>query len=352
MIDARIPLMVNPLQIEPRANALARVMQLQAMQGDAEMRRMQLQQIQQAMQEQARQRQAEEQRRQSVRGYLGSLNSNAGPARPFNPVEALQVTEDPQLTGQLASVFAAPKRPAPIKVAPGESLVDPETSAPLYQAPERPEKMDPNKPFMLDPATGQPVPNKAYQDYQQSVARAGASSVSVNTGQRGLDNTLKLRGDFHGEPVYKAHQEMQSAYGQIKQSLQQDSPAGDLAGATKLMKLLDPGSVVRESELGMAMAASGLLDRVVNYADMIKRGTKLTPTQRKDFQSLADALFNESVKAYNAKRSEYEGIARRNNLPVEDVLGPSSVAAPTRPPAGNKPASGANPKFLGFEGQQ
>lgn len=165
-----------------------------------------------------------------------------------------------------------------------------------------------------------------YDQWDTARKRAGASSVSVNTGQKGLDNTLKLRGDFRSEPVYKAHQEMQSAYAQIQQALKQASPAGDLAGATKVMKLLDPGSVVRESELGMAMAATGLLDRVQYYAENVIKGTKLNPTQRADFQKLADALYGESVKHYNAKRTEYEGIATRNGLSVPDVLGPQGVA--------------------------
>ena len=168
--------------------------------------------------------------------------------------------------------------------------------------------------------------NPAFDAWNRSNKKAGATSVSVNTGQKGLDNTLKLRGDFRSEPVYKAHQEMTAAYSQIQQSLKQQSPAGDLAGATKIMKLLDPGSVVRESELGMAMAASGLMDRVQNYAQNIISGNKLTPTQRADFQRLADALYGESVNQYNAKRGEYQGIAERNGLPVQDVLGSESKA--------------------------
>lgn len=161
---------------------------------------------------------------------------------------------------------------------------------------------------------------------KQQVARAGASSVSINTGQKGLDNEFKLRGEFKSEPVYKAQQEMQSAYAQIQQSLKQASPAGDLAGATKIMKLLDPGSVVRESELGMAMAASGLLDRAQNYASNIISGNKLTPTQRKDFQRLADALYSESVKAYNAKRSEYDKLGGEYGLNAARAIGPAAAA--------------------------
>ena len=158
-----------------------------------------------------------------------------------------------------------------------------------------------------------------------------------------MDNTLKLRGDFRSEPIYKAHQEVQSAHAQITQALRSASPAGDLAGATKLMKILDPGSVVRESELGMAMAASGLFDRAQFYAQNVMSGTKLTPSQRADFQQLADKLAAESAKAYNAKQSEYGQIAKRNGLPLEDVIGTPATA----PAVAASPASA--PKFLGFE---
>lgn len=171
----------------------------------------------------------------------------------------------------------------------------------------------------------------SFLDFQLAQRKAGATSVSVNTGQKGFDNTLKLRSDFRSEPIYKAHQEVQSAHSQITAGLKQQSPAGDLAGATKMMKILDPTSVVRESELGMAMAATGVLDRVQNYTDMILKGTKLTPSQRADFQRLSDQLLAESAKHYNAKRSEYEGIAKRNELPVADVLGDK---APERATAG------------------
>ena len=173
--------------------------------------------------------------------------------------------------------------------------------------------------------------NTALLGAKQQVAKAGASSVNINNGQKGFENELKLRGDFKQEPVYKAHQEMQSAHSQIKQSLAQASPAGDLAGATKIMKLLDPGSVVRESELGMAMAATGLLDRVQNYASNIISGNKLTPKQRQEFQQLADALYGESVKAYNSKRGEYQKLGAEYGLNADRAVGaPASLAQKPR----------------------
>lgn len=173
-------------------------------------------------------------------------------------------------------------------------------------------------------------PNNTLIGVKTGLAKAGAASTNVNvsTGQKGFDNELKLRSDFKQEPVYKAHQEMQSAYSQIQQSLKQATPAGDLAGATKIMKLLDPGSVVRESELGMAMAATGLLDRVQNYASNIINGTKLTPKQRVEFQQLADALYGESVKAYNGKRGEYQKLGGEYGLNADRAIGaPASLSA-------------------------
>jgi len=161
----------------------------------------------------------------------------------------------------------------------------------------------------------------SFIDFQTALKRAGASNISVNTGQHGFDNALKLRTDFRAEPIYKGFEEVKAAKNQIDQAAQMKSPAGDLAAATKIMKILDPTSVVRESELGMAMAATGLEDRVRNYANLIITGQKLTPAQRKDFVELSDKLYNVAGEQFNQKRNEYAGIAERNKLDVEAAVG-------------------------------
>jgi len=154
--------------------------------------------------------------------------------------------------------------------------------------------------------------------------------IDMTGGQKGFENEMTLKKTFAAEPVYKAYSEMQSAYGQITDSLKQASPAGDLAAATKFMKLLDPGSVVRESELGMAMAASGALDRATNYAQMRINGTKLTDTQRKDFQQLSDQLFGTATSAYNQKRGEFEQMGSAYGIDANRALG-----APAKLPSKN-----------------
>jgi hypothetical protein len=148
--------------------------------------------------------------------------------------------------------------------------------------------------------------------YRQQIAPRTQVTVPVDMtgGQKGFENEMKLASAFKQEPIYKDYSDMKSAFGQVVSSLSQGTPIGDVAGATKVMKLLDPGSVVRESELGIAMAASGRMDRLNNYFSNMMTGQKLTPTQREDFKALSNELYAAAGDAYNKKRQEFQGFGQ------------------------------------------
>ena len=163
--------------------------------------------------------------------------------------------------------------------------------------------------------------------------KASATSISINTGKEGFKNEFDLSKEFKNEPVYKDYQGMKGALSAVEASLKKENPIGDVAAATKIMKLLDPGSVVRESELGIAMAASGKLDRISNYVDMWKKGTLLTPTQRAEFGALANELYNASARAYNDKRGEYAGFGAKYGIDANTALGNTAPVFTYTPPA-------------------
>ena len=146
-------------------------------------------------------------------------------------------------------------------------------------------------------------------EYRQQIAPKTTVTVPVDMtgGQKGFENEMKLASAFKQEPIYKDFSDMKSSFGQVVSSLSQGTPIGDVAGATKVMKLLDPGSVVRETELGIAMAAAGRMDRLNNYFSNMMTGQKLTPTQREDFKALSNELYAAAGQAYNQKRDEYRG---------------------------------------------
>jgi hypothetical protein len=170
--------------------------------------------------------------------------------------------------------------------------------------------------------------------YRQDIAPKTNVNVPVNMaeGQKGFENEMKLGGAFKNEPIYKDFSDMKSAYGQVVSSLAQGTPIGDVAGATKVMKLLDPGSVVRETELGIAMAAAGRMDRLQNYFTNMMTGQKLTPTQREDFKALSNELYAAAGDAYNKKRKEYEDFGTAYGFKnLGTALGtPASVPSVTR----------------------
>jgi len=164
--------------------------------------------------------------------------------------------------------------------------------------------------------TGQPLAGTGQQgigavgQFRQQIAPKVETKVTVpvnmTEGQKGFENEMKLGGAFKNEPIYKDFNDMKTAYGQVNTALSQGTPIGDVAGATKMMKLLDPGSVVRETELGIAMAASGRMDRLQNYFNNWASGQKLTPTQRDEFKQLSAELYAAAGQAYNQKRGEYK----------------------------------------------
>ena len=180
------------------------------------------------------------------------------------------------------------------------------------------------------------MPVGAFEQIQSAILKqkeAGRTVIDMTGGQKGFENERALRNDFQGSPEYKGFQEMQSAYTQVMDSLKQNTPIGDVAAATKIMKLLDPGSVVRESELAIAMQATGLLDRVTSYAARIKDGQKLTPAQKVEFDKLASDLFSTAAKSFNEKRSYYSDLAKGYGFDPYRVVGKEtefpSVAQPT-----------------------
>jgi hypothetical protein len=214
------------------------------------------------------------------------------------------------------------KDTTPIKGSPGDVFFQPGTFKKLAEVAPKPEGTPSAlQEYQFAKANGEPG-TETFTGWMQAQKRAGASNVSVNTGEKGFKNELALKQDFRSEPIYKDYQDMQSAYKQIKAGVAAANPVGDLAAATKMMKLLDPSSVVRESELGMAMAATGKMDRLQNYIDMQIKGTKLTPQQRSEFSSLADDLYEAAGQAYNQKRSEYEGIGERYKLDTTGLGNP------------------------------
>lgn len=150
--------------------------------------------------------------------------------------------------------------------------------------------------------------------------------------QRDQSTEMKLADDYRAQS--KGFKEVSDAYKQINATLDKatTSPAATLAGATKFMKLLDPGSVVRESELGMALAATGVLDRAANYFESLKYGKVLTPAQVKDFKAITQQVYGAAQDAQRAIDANYRGQAKTYGLRPDMIV--QDLGQNTKPGAG------------------
>lgn len=85
-------------------------------------------------------------------------------------------------------------------------------------------------------------------------------------------------------------------------------------------KMLDPESVVRESEYALISNARGVFDSVLQKPDQIMTGARLTEQQLKSMQQIAQQLYAGAAQRRKDVTDYYRGIAERNRIPVDDVL--------------------------------
>ena len=153
-----------------------------------------------------------------------------------------------------------------------------------------------------------------------------------------------LRKEFTGLPTVKDFQSQSTAFGRVVASAKDPSAAGDLALIFNYMKVLDPGSTVREGEFATAQNASGIPGRVASLYNNILRGERLNPEQRNDFVDRARRLYISAASSYENIRSDYTDIAKSYEFDVERTVPDlfaqqKDIVDPPKPPYSSLPES-------------
>jgi hypothetical protein len=119
------------------------------------------------------------------------------------------------------------------------------------------------------------------QTLEQTKAQLSLDDTTFDRSKKIRDRHDKLSGEFI---------KVRDSFDRVRESEQ--TAAGDIALIFNYMKMLDPGSVVRESEFATAQNAGGIDDRVWNSYNRLLTGERLNPKQRKEFESQAEKLFD------------------------------------------------------------
>lgn len=135
---------------------------------------------------------------------------------------------------------------------------------------------------------------------------------------KSFDDTSKLRGEFINQS--KDFKQVSDSYARILAAGENPSAAGDLALIFNYMKMLDPGSTVREGEFANAQNSAGIPERLRGMYNNVVSGKRLSTTQRSDFINRSGSLYDSQSGQQENLESQYKKFAEQNNLDSKNVL--------------------------------
>ncbi len=148
----------------------------------------------------------------------------------------------------------------------------------------------------------------------------GLTPLIPGTGAAGkaFSNEGDLRKEFTTQ--VKPFVELSQAYQKIETAAKNSSPAGDIALVYGFMKVLDPGSVVREGEFATAQNAGSVPESVRNMYNRAISGERLGENTRLDFLNQARNIIESQRQVAGDVVQRYSDIAKRSKLNPEQVV--------------------------------
>lgn len=167
-------------------------------------------------------------------------------------------------------------------------------------------------------------------DAHGNVIASVDKAPSADDKNQPFKNANTLRDEFNTQS--KDFYAITRAYQNIQTAAAKPSAAGDLSLIFGYMRILDPGSTVREGEFANAENAGGIPARIRARYNKVLNGERLDDTQRNDFVTQAGNLFEGQKKVQGKLRQRYSDLAKRAQIDPLDVVGPEDTAAPANAP--------------------
>jgi len=136
--------------------------------------------------------------------------------------------------------------------------------------------------------------------------------------QLSLMNTIQS--DVYKDPDIKGYIDIRDSYNRITASAKDPSAAGDMALIFNYMKVLDPGSTVKEGEFATAQNSAGVPEVIRGQYNKIISGKRLSTSQREDFVDRAKKLYTPKYESYLDAMSFYQNKLTTFGIPEELVL--------------------------------
>ena len=197
---------------------------------------------------------------------------------------------------------------------------------------EEPPDKDPNAGVIRDAETlnkeakekGEPERYIAGKNYYWDTTKQIYVDVGAEEAQTAFDNEEKLRGEF--DKNTKKFGSSTFAYNSIvagyNNSLKDPASAGvnDIMIVRAFLLMIEPNSVVRESEFGTAAKSQGMYEYTKNLIAKMKDGAILTQASRRRFYNAAMGYMAAVKRGYKIQMDRYRSIAKYHGIEPNNVL--------------------------------
>lgn len=160
---------------------------------------------------------------------------------------------------------------------------------------------------------------KQKADEQAALARENRMMAKMNQPTTGSSkDESMLRKEFLGHPVIKSFKDIDGA---AKAAINNDASTGPAQQALvfQFSKILDPQSVVRETEYAMSAANAGEINQARQLLTKMQTGQMLTNDQVSMMKNVVKNLYGSYRKTYDNTKKTYGDLAKRKNIMAENV---------------------------------
>jgi hypothetical protein len=181
---------------------------------------------------------------------------------------------------------------------------------------------------------GKPTPNETMLSYEQRIKaiedqfKQAEERRKKEAGQseQNFNQEKAIRNEFETQPAVKSYRTVVPMLESAKDAAARPTRAADLNLVYAFAKLMDPDSVVRESETGVVNATASVADRLSGYISQLNGQAMLLPETRKKLITELDSRLHSLKESHDVLASQYADIAKAYNLD------PGRVVIPIRAP--------------------
>ena len=148
------------------------------------------------------------------------------------------------------------------------------------------------------------------------------------------------------------YRELDGTFSNIKTSAASANGPGDIALITSFMKMLDPGSVVRETEFATGRDTAGLYANLQNQLQKAQNGQFLNATQRQQYVTLSQQYLDASKKRANEEKESLGKVVKNYGLNPENVFGIDSNVITINGKAFTRPAAFTDEQWNAYKASQ